>query len=159
MKKSDAVTKRESRAEHVFSLVQTFWPVQEKAKPNGLEAVKMCRKVAGLLYDAMDEADIPLQNAGCVLVCATATGKAKNIPFLASESPDSTDLEIVRLILHEKLVPVGIAFMLVDSENKKMLMRARGFEKTVRTENLLASVLEEWMSDARKGEMSTAIYN
>lgn len=151
-----------SKAEEVFSLVGTFWPPEADGahlSKNAADAVRGCRVVATTLFDAMKEAGIPLQHGACVLVCATEADKLASIPFLSCETPDNEDPETERLVLRKKLEPVGIALMLGDAEKKKLLMQARGFENTERTERLLSTVIEKWRTDARAGKMSTARYN
>ncbi|HEV2395720.1 MAG TPA: hypothetical protein VGS27_02100 [Candidatus Sulfotelmatobacter sp.] len=152
----------QSKAEEVFSLIETFWPDSgggAHLSKNVADAVFGCRVVATIFYDAMKEAGIPLQHGACVLVCATETDKLINISFLACETPDTEDSKTARLLLHKKLEPLGIALMLGDAEKKKLLMLARGFENTEGTEKLLSTVIEKWRTDAKAGRMGRASIN
>jgi hypothetical protein len=152
----------QSKAEEVFSLVGTFWPSEADGahlSKNVADAVCGLCVVETTVFDAMAEAGIPLQHGACVLFCRTETDKLARIPFLSCESADTEDPETAQLILRKKLEPVGIALMLGDAEKKKLLIQARGFENTERTEKLLSTVIEKWRTDARTGKMSTARYN
>ena len=156
------MTGNPSKAEEVFSLVETFWPSDangEHLSKNAPDAVRGCRLVATILFDAMQDAGIPPQSGACVLVCATESDKLANIPFLSCENPDTEDPETAKLVMRKNLEPVGIAFMLGDAEKKKLLMEARGFDNTERTEKLLSVVIETWRRDARTGKMNPARYN
>ena len=142
----------ESKAEHIFSLVETFWPLEDGVQPSALEAVKGAREVANLLYGAMEEAGIPLSHGLCLLVCCKGE-KPMPLPFFSGESQLVSDSEMVQGIVKKQWELIGILFGIVEAEKGALRLHTRGFDNSERTGRLLSAMHVKIATDFKRGKL------
>lgn len=123
----------ESKAEHVFSVVDTFWPVPEDLQhPNPSEAVNAAREVGDLLFEGMQDQGLPRGQGLCLLICATKSGKVQPVALV--------EKNLAAIITEKQLEPIGIAFAIMVVGTKDIMLRVRVFENSERTARLLAEI-------------------
>jgi hypothetical protein len=146
MKTADSV----SKAETIFSLIETFWPIPEDTRLSPEDAVAGGRAVANNLFGAMVEAGLSAKDGMCALICAKGEESGGCAPF-TPENQDVCDLEMQRLFLNGALEPVGVVFGILDREKKVFRLHCRGFEPSERNTRILSSA----KSALETGDMST----
>jgi hypothetical protein len=132
-----------SRAEYVYSILDEFWPVsQDLQHPTPSEAVSAAREVEQMLSDRMDMSGLPREQAMCLLICSTKSGK-----FYPLESPGQ---EMAAPIAQKGWEPVAIAVEIGDAEkNGNILLQIHVFETSERGERLLAEIQTHLVRDIK----------
>lgn len=114
--------------------------------PNVLEAIHLGRSAANALYESMKTEGLHIKDADCLLVCATPEEKVILRPY-AFEYQDSSDLEIARDLLRDKLAAIGIAFRIIDREKNNELQHVRLFEPSQPRDGLARVELLRWAAE------------
>ena len=145
-----------TKAQSVFELIQTFWPVPEGWQPaTPSDAVQMARDVAGFLHEATTEAGLNVGDAHCRLACATKDGLLVPLELRPADLPPVSDLELARKINGEGAEPIGIITELADHEKKSLLIFVSGFRSDERTQRLLSSYVRAVNAAVGKLELGT----
>jgi hypothetical protein len=137
-----AMEEKMTTARRVFRQVKAGRPPAD-SKPGLIEAVHLGRSIANKLYQAALHADLGPNDVSCVFVCAQA-GTTKPVSHvLWPTEQDSHDLIMAKAIYDLRAEPIGIAFYIEDHESPAILLHARPFERTERSEQILAAALDD----------------
>ena len=119
--------------------MDTFWPIPE----DPTDATHAGQEVADLLFDLMDEEGLPREQAFCFVIHAKAD-KFVALP-VGQELPFH--------ITEQGWEPIGIVFGILVVEKKAVMLQARGFAKSERTDRILSEAQTKIALDIKAGKM------